>query len=272
MERDCVRVNPHFLLDGSPETSAAVQTVSRPLSHALFSSKKIRLFGPLGATIPLRELTIGPGDHLPASNGPNAQANQLQNQLPWLPDHGATTFYTPYIPEDLSAIQLEIILQFHRFVHGYPVPFIDQHLVPRILTVHDQVPTPSTAFDETARRYTYQGWTRAHFVDFFNEYCAGKVTACVLMGDMGLDVGEWMNTLPPAGMRCEDWAQMLREIGSLDNIVTDEEMGDVFVGVGEYADLREREVRALVEGRMVKETRAGRRRVRKGEEEDDHEV
>ncbi|KAK2873925.1 hypothetical protein FQN49_001996 [Arthroderma sp. PD_2] len=230
-QRECVRLNPHFVVgDANIEETAVIKTVLRPLSNDLFSSRKIRLFGPLGVAIPLREMTVGLGDYYH-----HTQDKQKEALPDWLPNPPTTVFYTPYPDQDLDATQFEIIWQFNRFIHGKEIEGIDDVLAGQILTVNNKVPMPTTVFNPESRRYVYQGWTRAHFVVFFNEYCASKVTAAVINNDLGLSVGEWMNARPPEGMTEDDWGRLTREIGSLENIFTDEAFGDVGSALVEYS-------------------------------------
>ncbi|KAF3480221.1 uncharacterized protein GIQ15_05568 [Arthroderma uncinatum] len=232
VQRECVRLNPHFVVgDANIEETAVIKTILRPLSNGLFSSKKIRIFGPLGVAIPLREMVVGLGDYY-------LYTNQDKQQLvvpDWLPNPTSTFFYTPYVDQDFDSTQFEIIWQFNRFIHGKQIDGIDDVLANKILTVNNKLPMPTTTFNPESRRYVYQGWTRAHLVEFFSEYCASKVTAAVLDGNLGPSVGEWMNARPPDAMTEDDWQRLAWEIGSLENICTDEAFTDVGASLVEHS-------------------------------------
>ncbi|EGE08577.1 hypothetical protein TEQG_07594 [Trichophyton equinum CBS 127.97] len=114
MSRLVIRVNSDFLIDGRPETSDPIQAVVCSLSHPVFSSTKIRLFGPLGATIPLRELRVTTDEDV-TSITVTPEQRMLQ---PWLAGSRRATYYTPYLPRDLTKPQFKVMVQFHRFARG----------------------------------------------------------------------------------------------------------------------------------------------------------
>lgn len=106
MSRLVIRVNSDFLIDGRPETSDPIQAVVCSLSHPVFSSTKIRLFGPLGATIPLRELRVTTDEDV-ASITVTPEQRMLQ---PWLAGSRRATYYTPYLPRDLTKPQFKVMV------------------------------------------------------------------------------------------------------------------------------------------------------------------
>ncbi|DAA72498.1 TPA_exp: Uncharacterized protein A8136_6450 [Trichophyton benhamiae CBS 112371] len=242
MSRLIIRVNPDFLIDGGPETSDPIQAVVRPLSHPVFSSTKIRLFGPLGATIPLREFLATP-DEGAASITVTSEQRIMQ---PWLPDPRCTTYYTPYLPRDLTEPQFKVMVQFHRFARGENV--LPNQLSPRairyILSANNNLPDPYSRFNRRTRHWVYTGWTRAHFLAFFSIY-RSVILSSTVDGSGILELrslGEWLYAAPPEAMGCEEWERLIMEIGGLENILTDEERWDACHTIGVEAAGRADEV------------------------------
>ncbi|EFR01583.1 hypothetical protein MGYG_04586 [Nannizzia gypsea CBS 118893] len=233
MSRIIIRVNPDFLIDDGPETSVPIQAVVRPLSHPVFSSTKIRLFGPLGAAVPLREFTVAPDEDVVAGVKVTNERRRLQ---PWLPDPYCTTYYTPYIPQDLTEPQFKVMIQFHRFAKGEDVlpSQLSQRAIRCVLSANNNLPDPYTRFIRRTRRWRYTGWTRAHFLEFFRIYRSAILSSTAdgsgILELQGL--GEWIDAVPPIGMGCEEWETLFMEIGGLENVSTDEERWDVAHVVG----------------------------------------
>ncbi|GBF60356.1 hypothetical protein TMEN_2781 [Trichophyton mentagrophytes] len=242
MSRLVIRVNSDFLIDGRPETSDPIQAVVCSLSHPVFSSTKIRLFGPLGATIPLRELRVTTDEDV-ASITVTPEQRMLQ---PWLADSRRATYYTPYLPRDLTKPQFKVMVQFHRFARGEDVlqnP-LSQRAIRYILSANNNLPDPYSRFNRRTRRWVYTGWTRAHFLAFFSIYRSGILSSTADgSGILGLrDLGEWLYAVPPEAMGCEEWESLIMEIGGLENVLTDEERWDACHTVGVEAAGRADEV------------------------------
>ncbi|EZG20976.1 hypothetical protein H107_00943, partial [Trichophyton rubrum CBS 202.88] len=209
-----------------------IQAVVRPLSHPVFSSTKIRLFGPLGATIPLRELLVTPDEDV-ASITVTPEQRMLQ---PWLPDPRCTTYYTPYLPRDLTEPQFKVMVQFHRFARGEDVlpNQLSQRAIRYILSANNNLPNPYARFNRRTRRWVYTGWTRAHFLAFFSIY-RSVILSSTVDGSGILELrslGEWLYAVPPEAMGCEEWESLIMEIGGLDNALTDEERWDARHTIG----------------------------------------
>lgn len=192
VSQTCVRVNPHHLVgEGSQvEERDVITSVVRPISHAVFSSKQIRIFGPLSARsggIPLREYLVGAGD----------RTGLVTKQFEGLPNPVATTFYAHYTGDELTAKHFEAIWQFYRFAKGERITDIDAQMRETILTLRHTVEAPRSAYDLCTHRYIYEGWEEAHFKAFFDEYCALKAAATVLEASDTADASEWMALQPP---------------------------------------------------------------------------
>ena len=218
--RLAVRVNPRHLIGASTEESEIISTVKRPESHALFASKQVRFFGPIGigaGAIPLRELLIGVGNR----TGPDIQ------QADDLPKPNSTTFYCHYAGHPLDAKQFEVLWQFNRFVKGDNVVGIDNDRRECIMTLWNRVQRPSTTFDKLARKYHYENWTDAHFHAFFEEYCASK--AAMAMVDPGKRdaASEWMKLRPPNLLTASEWQMFVAEIGYPWMVCSDEDCSKI---------------------------------------------
>src|SRR5438046_3033489 len=140
VSQTCVRVNPHHLVgeDSQIEERDVITSVVRPISHAVFSSKQIRIFGPLTATkggIPLREYLVGAGD----------RTGSATKHFEGLPNPVATTFYAHYAGNKLTAKHFEAIWQFYRFAKGEKVVDMDAHMTEAILTLRRTVEAPRSA-------------------------------------------------------------------------------------------------------------------------------
>lgn len=193
--QECVRVNPHHLigLNSGVEERKVITTVSRPKSHAVFSSKQIRLLGPLPASqggIPFREYLVGIGNRQGSS--PKLAEN--------LPNPTSTTYYAHYGDDTLTAEQFETMWQFDRFAKTGNVMRLDDRVKRNILTLGDTVEAARSAFDESSRTYVYEGWTEAHFVQFFKEYCALKAASSAIDDTDGATTSEWINVKPPRAL------------------------------------------------------------------------
>ncbi|KLJ07443.1 hypothetical protein EMPG_17079 [Blastomyces silverae] len=193
--QQCVRVNPYHLVgpNSDAEEREVITTVSRPKSHAVFSSKQIRLLGPLPANqggIPLREYLVGIGSRQGSSPKP----------VEGLPNPASTAYYTPYGDASLSAEQFEIMWQFDRFAKTGKVAGLDERTRVRILTLGDTVEAARSAFQESSRTYVYEGWTEAHFALFFEEYCAFKAAASPVDGLNNATTSKWGGVKPPRGL------------------------------------------------------------------------
>ncbi|PGH07987.1 hypothetical protein GX51_01427 [Blastomyces parvus] len=194
--QQCVRVNPYHLVgpNSDIEEREVITTVSRPKSHAIFSSKQIRLLGPLPSNqggIPLRELLVGIGNRQGSSPKPAED----------LPNPASTAYYAHYGDAALSAEQFEVMWQFDRFAKTGKVAGLDDRVRVRILTLRDTVQAARSAFHEPSRTYVYEGWTEAHFALFFEEYCAFKAAASVAIDALdNAPTSNWADVKPPRGL------------------------------------------------------------------------
>lgn len=198
MSQSCVRVNPQKWVDESSEGEerAILVTVERPRSHDLFCTKNIVFLGPLGLEeggIPLRTLTVGPGNRDVAAKSDDASGHSFHVNT--------TTFYAHYAcDEGLVAAQFEILWQFQRFTRNERVPGLSNELRDRILTLDGESTPPRTAYDERNHQYVYQGWKRAHFQKFWEEYRMFKNSAHVFWRHMKFVHNEkvdWRKLNPP---------------------------------------------------------------------------
>lgn len=205
MSQTCVRVNPKKWVDENSqgEERAILVTVERPISHDLFSSKNIVVLGPLSLEeggIPLRTLTLGPGNREVSKSNDGEGGSSFHVNT--------TTFYAHYASgEGLSAAEFEILWHFQRFARNERVPGMSNELTNRILTLNGSCTPPRTAYDERDHRYVYQGWKRAHFQKFWEEYRMFKDTAHIFSRYMKFAHNEkvdWRKLNPPRSLtECE---------------------------------------------------------------------
>ncbi|KGQ00723.1 hypothetical protein PAAG_12615 [Paracoccidioides lutzii Pb01] len=102
--------NLHHLVGprSDAEEREVIITVSRPLSHAVLSSKQIYIPGPLPANQggdPIHEYRVGIG------NRQESSPKSIEN----LPYQSLTTYYTRYSNYALTAEQFETMWQFDHF-------------------------------------------------------------------------------------------------------------------------------------------------------------
>ncbi|OJD21468.1 hypothetical protein ACJ73_07189 [Blastomyces percursus] len=177
--KQCVRVNPYHLVgpNSDAEEREVITTVSCPKSHAVFSSKQIRLLGPLPANqggIPLREYLVGIGSRQGSSPKPAED----------LPNPASTAYYAHYGDAALSAEQ-----------RGTRVRILTQgiRLRQRVL------------LSMTYLSYVYVGWTEAHFALFFEEYCAFKAAAGGTIEALNdAAASKWGDVKPPKGLKGDE--------------------------------------------------------------------
>ncbi|PGH17185.1 hypothetical protein AJ79_01323 [Helicocarpus griseus UAMH5409] len=188
----CVRVNPHHVVgpDSGPEEREVITTISRQPSHALFTSKQIRVLGPLlvgEGGIPLHEYLVGVADRQVSS------PKRFEN----LPNPASTTYYAHYSGDNLTAEQFEVMWQFDNFAKMGKVDGFNDRLTERVLTLRGTVVAPHSTFDVIRRDYVYEGWTKLHFLEFFDLYCIVKAGAEARLKPFDVTNFRWVDVKPP---------------------------------------------------------------------------